>query len=125
MAKKKYDMELYKPSKKKSDCDIILDDVENVFGSIGNCLDTVLDERKSKMQVVGGVFGIGKSLLKFGWHGTTCVVKNTPKAIATVANTKRELTDTVTNEYQKYQKEIKEDALNDKIAKLKQKTTVH
>lgn len=119
MAKKKYKMELYKPSKKKSDCDIILDDVENFFGSIGDCLDTALDERKSKMQVVGGVFGIGKSLLKFGWHGTTCVVKNTPKAIATVASAKRELTDALSEEYEKYQKEVKEDALNEKIKQLK------
>ena len=105
--------------KKQSDCDIILNDVENVFGSIGDCLDATFDEKKSKIQVVGGLWGIGKSILKLGWHGGTCAVKHTPKAIATVADAKRKLTDGITEEYSKYQKELKEDALNEKIKRLK------
>lgn len=119
MKNKNYEMTLYGENKSESDCDILLNDVENVFGNIGTCFDNVLDDRKSKMQVAGSVFGILGATTKFLFHGTTCVVKNTPKALATVANAKRELTDTIANEYQEYQKELKEDALNEKIKQLK------
>ena len=105
--------------KHKSDCDLILNDVENVFGSIGDCLESALDEKKNKLQVIGGIFGIGKSVLKRGWNGTKCAVKHTPQAVVTVAKYKREFVDTVTEEYQHFQKEQKEDALDDKIRQLK------
>jgi len=104
--------------KQKSDCDLLLSDVENVFGSLGNCIDAAFDERQTKMDVAKGVFGIGKNLLKFGFNGTKCVVKHTPKAIATVASVKRELTDTIGEEYARYQKEQKEQALEEKIKQI-------
>lgn len=107
---------------KKSDCDVILDGIEGVFSSIGSCVDTAIDEKKSKMQVVGSIFGIGKSIVTLGWNTGGCAIKNTPKAIATVASAKRELTNTVTEEYYKYQKEQKENALEDRIAQLKHKS---
>ncbi len=119
MKKSKYELDMY--GKKENDCDVILNDVENIFGSIGNCIDTALDEKKSKMQVVGSLFGIGKSIARFGWDATRCAVKHTPKAIATVASAKRELTETISGEYQKFQKEIKEKELEEKIAQLKRK----
>ncbi len=105
--------------KKRNDCDIIKNDFEDVFGSLGECFDTAFDKKKSKMQVVGSLFGFGKSVVKLGWHGGTCAVKHTPKAIATVADAKRKVTDGITEEYTKYQKELKEDALNEKIRRLK------
>ena len=117
----KYALKLHIPAQNKSDCEVIMEDVENVFGNIGNCLGAAFDDEKSKMDVTKSVFGIGKSLLKFGWHTTSCVVKHTPKAIATVANAKREFTDTITDAYQKYQKQIKEEELNEKIKQLKSK----
>ena len=119
MKKSKYELDNY--GNKQNDCDVILNDIENIFGSIGDCLDTTFDEKKSKMQVVGSIFGIGKSIAKFGWDATSCAVKHTPKAIATVANAKRELTETITDEYQKYQKEMKERELEEKIAQFKRK----
>jgi len=88
---------------------------ENVFGSIGECFDAALDEKKSKTDVAKGVFEIVKSLLKFGFDGTKCIVKHTPKAVVTVANAKRELTENIGSEYQKFQKEQKEQALEEKI----------
>ncbi len=106
-------------NRKQNDCDIIKGDFEDLFGSIGECFDSAFDEKKSKMDVVGSIFGFGKSITKLGWHGTTCAVKHTPKAIATVADAKRKLTDGITEEYQKFQKEMKEDELNEKIKKLK------
>lgn len=117
MKKKNYEMILF--DDKKSDCDILLNDVENVFGSIGQCFEAVLDDRKSKMQVAGSVLGILGATTKFLFHGTTCVAKNTPKAIVTIANAKRELTDTISNEYQEFQKEQREIALDTKIKMLK------
>ena len=105
--------------KQKTDCDVILNDVENVFGSIGSCFDVAFDDKKSKMDVAKGIFGVGKNILKFGWDTGSCAVKHTPKAIATVADAKRKLVDGATEEYSKYQKELKEDALNEKIKQLK------
>ncbi len=107
--------------RKKSDCDLILDDVENIFGNLGNIVDSTLDDKKSKMQVVGSIFGFGGSVIKLGWNAGGCAIKNTPKAIATVASAKRELTDTITEEYYKHQKEQKEKALEDRIVQLKHK----
>jgi hypothetical protein len=101
--------------KKQSDCDVILNDFEGVFGSIGNCINTAVDNRKSKMQVVGSLFGIGKSVVKLGWNVGGCAIKHTPKAIATVADAKRKMIDAGTKEYAKYQKQLKEQALEDKI----------
>ena len=109
----------------KSDCDLLLNDVEDVFGSLGNCLESAFDERKSKMDVAKGVFGIGKNLLKFGFNGTKCVVKHTPKAIATVADAKRKVIDGATEEYSKFQKEQKEQALEEKIKQISLSTRKH
>ena len=119
MDNSKYGLDVYKSSQNKSDCDVILDDVDSLFGSIGNCFDTAFDEKKSKMQVVGSIFGLLKPASKLLWDGTSCAVRHTPKAIATVADAKRKLTDGITEEYAKYQKELKEDALNEKIKRLK------
>ena len=105
--------------KKQNDCNLLLNDVENVFGSLGNSIDAAFDERQTKMDVAKSVFGIGKNLLKFGFNGTKCVVKHTPKAIATAADMKRKVIDGTTEEYGKFQKEMREDALNEKIKQLK------
>lgn len=122
MKNTKYGLDQYNPIKRQSDCDVILDDFDDLFGSIGNCLDAAFDEKKSKMQVIGGIFGLLKPASKLLWDGTSCAVKNTPKAIATVASIKREITDTVTEEYYKYKKELKEQELAEKIAQLKEKS---
>jgi len=118
MRKAKY----FKTFKKKSDCDVIRDDFGSLFGSIGNCFDTALDNKKSKMQVVGSIFRVFIPTSKLLVDGTTCIIKNTPKAVATIANAKRELTDTATEEYHKFQREKKEKALEEKISKLKYKS---
>ena len=105
--------------RRQSDCDVIKNDFENLFGSIGNCFDTVFDEKKSKMQVVGSLFGIGKSIAKTGWDTGSCAVKHTPKAIVTAAKYKREFVNSVTEEISKVQKQMKEDELDDQIKRLK------
>jgi len=71
--------------------------------------------------VAGIIFGMGKNLLKLGFDGTVCAVKNTPKAIATVADAKRKLIDAGTEEYYKAKKKQEEQALEEKIRRFKRK----
>ena len=121
----KYDTQLYnfnsKQYEKRSGCDILLDDAESVFKDIGGIFETAFDEKRSKWNLVSDLFRFGKSTTKLAWHGGSCIVKHTPKAIATVANAKRQLTDTITEEYARYQKEQKEEALEERIRQLSQK----
>ncbi len=105
----------------KSDCDVLLTGVENVFDSLGNCLDSAIDERKSKMSVVKNIFKFGGSLTKLAFNTTTCAVKNVPKAVVAVAAVKREVVTAIEEEYYDYQRELKEEALNEKIKKLRLK----
>jgi hypothetical protein len=86
---------------------------------MGECLETVTSKNTSKIDVAESFFGIGKSLLKFGFDGTVCAIKNTPKAIATVATVKREVTDTLTLGYEKHQKRQQKKALEEKIRMIK------
>jgi hypothetical protein len=106
---------------KKSDCDILEDSFVNVFDRLGNCVDTLVDEKKTKMNVVGSVFGFGMSLTKLTLNVAGCAIKNTPKAIVSVAAVKREIVTTIEDEVHNYQKKQKEDALNKKIKLLKAK----
>ena len=103
----------------KTDCEIIGDNFGNVFNDIGKCFDTALDERKSKLNVVGSIFGLGKSMTKLAWGIGSCAVKNTPKAVVAVAQAKREFIDEVETGITQVQKEMKEDALEQKIKMLK------
>jgi hypothetical protein len=105
----------------RSDCEIIKEDAEDLIGSIGECLETVVSKHTTKIDVVEGMFDIGKNLLKLGFDGTVCAVKNTPKAIATVADAKRKLIDAGTEEYYKIKKEMDEEALEKKISEMKDK----
>ena len=105
--------------RKQNDCDVIMNDFENLFGSIGNCINTAFDKKKSKMQAIGSIFGLLKPTSKLLWDGTSCAVKNTPKAVVTAAKYKREFVDSVTEEIGKVQKQMKEDELDEKIKRLK------
>jgi len=104
-----------------SDCDFLVDEVEHTFDSLGNCFDTMIDEKKTKMNVVGSIFSFGFSLTKLTLNVAGCAIKNAPKAVVAVAAVKREIIDAGTQEWNQYQKELKEDALNEKIKQLKYK----
>jgi hypothetical protein len=103
---------------KPSDFDIISNDFENLFGSFEKCLEAAVDSRKSKMDVTVGLFSIVRETLKLGIHGTTCIVRNVPKAVTTIASVKREVIEGITDEYQQHQKQVKLDALDEKMAQL-------
>ena len=53
------------------------------------------------------------------WGLGSCAVKNTPKAIVAVANTKRELVTEIETGINQAQKKMKEDALEQRIKLLK------
>ena len=109
------------PQDNPSDCDFLIDEVEHTFDSLGNCFDTMIDERKTKMNVVGSIFSFGFSLTKLTFNVAGCAIKNAPKAVVAVAAVKREIIDAGTQEWNQYQKELKEDALSEKIKQLKYK----
>ena len=106
---------------KKSDCDVLFEGVESVANDLGSCFDTAFDERKSKANVIGSLFKLGASMTKLTVKAGVCAVKNTPKAVVAVANAKRELVDGIESGINQVQKEMKEDALEQKIKMLKQK----
>ena len=111
-----------KVRKQKNDCDVIMDGIENTFGNLGECFDSLLDEKQTKMSVVKNLFNFGGSLTKLAFDTTSCVVKNTPKAVVAVASAKREVVTVIEEEWNDYQKQQKEDALDEKIKQLKLKS---
>jgi hypothetical protein len=104
--------------REKSDCDIIFENAENMFNDLGNCFDTAFDKRKSKMNVVGSIFNLGKSLTKLTLNTGVCAVKNAPKAVIAVASLKREVVIAIEEEIHEHKKQVKIDTLNEKIKQL-------
>jgi len=102
----------------KKDCEIILENIEDVFGELGNCLDATFDEKKSKTSVIKGLFGIGKSLAKLTFNTGKCAIKHTPKAVVTVAAVKREIVTAIEEEIQEQRKQAQMEALDRKIQQL-------
>ena len=109
---------------RKTDCEVIEDSFEDVFSNIGECFNRAVDEKHSKMSVVKGLFGLGRSVVKLSFDGGKCAIKQTPKVIATVAAAKREVVTAIEEEVTAYKKQAKEDALDEKIRALKIKKTV-
>jgi len=103
---------------KKSDCDVLFDNTENVFKDLGNCFETAFDEKKTKLNVVGSIFSLLGSLTKLTFNVTGCAIKNAPKAVVAVAAAKREVVGILEEEYMDYKKQQKEDELNEKIKAL-------
>ena len=104
---------------KPSDCEILENKFDNTLDDFGNCFDSILDEKKSKLNVVGSIFKFGFSLTKLTLGVAGCAIKNTPKAVVAVAAVKREIVTELETGYREYQKELKEDALQEKIEALK------
>ena len=107
-----------KLEKKRNDCDVIINGIENSVEDFGNCFVSLFDEKQTKMSVVKNLFKFGGSLTKLTLNTTSCVVKNVPKAVVAVAGAKREVVNALEDEWNQYQKEQKEDALNEKIKQL-------
>ena len=104
-----------------TDCDVVIDRFEHTLLNLENCFETVVDDKKTKMNVVGSIFGFGFSLTKLTFTVAGCVVKNTPKAVVAVAALKKDIIESGTQEWNKYQIELKEEALNEKIKQLQLK----
>jgi len=105
----------------RSDCDVIIDDLENTFGNLGNCLESIVDEKQTKMSFVKNLFKFGGSLTKLALNTTSCAIKNTPKVVVAVASAKREVVHAIEDEWTQYQRQQKEEVLEEKIKQLKLK----
>ena len=107
----------------ESDCDFLIGKAENTLHSLENCFETMIDEKKTKMNVVGSIFSFGFSLMKLTFNVTGCAIKNAPKVVVAVAAVKREIVADLESEYNQYRKELKEEALNEKIKQLQLKAS--
>lgn len=107
---------------KPSDCDFLIGKFEHTLHDLENCFETMIDDKKTKMNVVGSIFSFGFSLTKLTFNVAGCAIKNAPKAVVAVAAVKREIIDIGTQEWNQYQKEQQEEALNEKIKQLTLKT---
>jgi hypothetical protein len=101
-----------------SDCDVLIGKAEHTLNNLENCIDTVFDNKKTKLNVIGSIFRFTFSLTKLTFSATTCAIKNTPKVVVAVAAVKREIVADLENNWNQYQKEQQEEALNEKIKQL-------
>jgi len=97
--------------------------VEEVFGDLGHCIDDTINIKETKTDVVKSLFNLGGSLAKLAFRTTSSIVANTPKAVVAVASVKREIVDGFEEGVREFQKQQKEDALDEKIKQLKLKTS--
>ena len=97
----------------------IFNKIEKVFGSVGNCIEAVAENRKK--DAIKNLFGVGKSLTELTIETASCVIENTPKAISTIQEVKKEIISSIEEEVNNHQKAQKEKALEDKIKQLKYK----
>jgi len=104
--------------KETNSCDVIIGDIENSFSNFGNCLESVFDNKQTKMGVVKNLFKFGGSLTKLAFDTTSCAVKHAPKAIGAAANAKREVMNAVEDEWSEYQKEKRREALDRELKLL-------
>jgi len=104
--------------KDKHSCDILVNDIENTFENLGYFFDALADDKKTKMKVVESLFKVFGNFIKFVWHSIFFTIKYTPKAIVSIANVKHEIVDEILNSHNEYNRQFKENALNEKIKKL-------
>lgn len=108
-------------NKKKSDLDIITKNAEDTVDCLEKCFDSIADDRKTKTDVAKRLFCFSANLIKLTFNSGKAVVKQTPKAITTVAKVKREISDGVVNTYNELEKERLENEFEEKIKQLKRR----
>ena len=106
---------------KKDDCAVIINDLDSVVDNIGNCFDTVFDEKKKNIGLVSNLFSLFGSVIRLTFHTGGCVVKHTPTAVVAVTKAKRELTTVIEEEIALYKKENLEQQMKDEIRLLQEK----
>ena len=109
--------------KTRNDWDEFTNGVEEVFGDLGSCIDDAINIKETKIAVVKSLFNLGGSLTKLAFKTTSTIVTNVPKAVVVVADVKRELVDGIEEGVREFQKQQKEDVLDEKIKQLKLKTS--
>lgn len=68
-------------------------------------------------EIVGGLWDLGSFITKAVVQTGSFAIKNTPKAIVAVADTRRKIVESVVETYEEIQKEEKEKEFDDEFAK--------
>lgn len=64
------------------------------------------------------LFSLGWLCTKLAWQGSKFIVKNTPKAIVTIVEVRREIVNGINDEYTEFKKEQMKLEMNDTIKML-------
>jgi hypothetical protein len=95
-------------------------DILGSLEELGSSIEKTANSR-SKMDVVKGLFGITKSLTKTTLTVAGCAIKNTPKAIKAVKDTKDAIVSEIDELYQEEKKRKAEEEFNTKFLKITDK----
>lgn len=95
-------------------------DILGSFEELGSSIEKTANSR-SKMDVVKGLFGITKSLTKTTLNVAGCAIKNTPKAIKAVKDTKEAIVSEIDELYQEEKKRKAEEEFNTKFLQITDK----
>jgi len=95
----------------------------NILGSLeelGNSIEKTANS-KSKMDVVKGLFGITKAITKTTLNVTGCAIKNAPKAVKAVQDTKKMIVSDIEELYQEEKKRKADEEFNTKFLQITDK----
>jgi len=98
-----------------SDCDILIGKTKNTLDSLENCFDTIVDDKKSKLNVVSSMFKFGTSLTKLTLSAAGCAVKNTPKAVVAYSSKKKQIVNAAETLIDDINKEFKKNLIMLKV----------
>jgi len=83
-------------------------------------LELIIDGKSNK-STAGKVWTVTKFLSACGWCTGKFIVKNTPTVLGAAWEIKKEVTETITDEYYQYKKEQKELEMEEEIKMLSNK----
>ena len=73
----------------------ILGRLERIANGLLKTADAIVDDRKTKKDVLKGLLDVGKNSVGLGFQVTGCAIKNAPKAVKTMKEIKNELTNEI------------------------------
>jgi hypothetical protein len=93
--------------------------VEEVFNDLGVCVNDTINIKEKKYGVIKSIFNLSGSITKLAFKSASAVVINTPKAVVAISDIKNVLVDSVEEGVREYNKQQKENCLDEKIRQLK------
>lgn len=101
----------------EKDLDGIGDDISGMFEGLGYSLEAVFEKKDKTSGVVNGLLKLSSSAIKLTWGIGSLAVKNTPKAIVAVAETRRKVAETIAESIEEIRQEEKEKEFDDDFTK--------